>query len=378
MLELKNKKDTGIHKKGRSKNDSESGKSMVEMLGVLALMGLLAILGAKGYNMAMERAMANEIINDVNKRSLLHSQQAGSALDVSEMPDKIRDIYPVSAEKLGVQFFTLKVSQVETPVCRRIADLGYTVPIQVTANGTKITSDNTTPCENQAGIVEMAFTFNRTLTPCPGCLDQITPCLNNSSCQEGYLCQAGQCICQSPCGTSGCCLSGQVCSNNKCVQPGCVSDEDCENGSCLGGQCGCQSFRDCSPNRYCVLSEGWNGGGIGRCSSSSDVSGSEGGYIWSAKKMFWYTADDFCKSHGMELVDTSGWDCDTTAWSAICSNTNLPDGIGTHWYWTKHIYESRTFWAMQRYNASTKEFGFRKEHYSNNSGAIGPTGALCY
>ena len=80
----------------------------------------------------------------------------------------------------------------------------------------------------------------------------------------------------------------------------------------------------------------------------------------------------------MELVDTSGWDCDTTAWSAICSNTNLPDGIGTHWYWTKHIYEGRTFWAMQRYNASTKEFGFRKEHYSNNSGAIGSTGALCY
>ncbi len=55
---------------------------MVEMLGVLALIGLLAILGAKGYDIAMERVNATNIINEVNRRSVIHSQQllAGSAL----------------------------------------------------------------------------------------------------------------------------------------------------------------------------------------------------------------------------------------------------------------------------------------------------------
>jgi type II secretory pathway pseudopilin PulG len=47
------------------KNTNESGRSMVEMLGVLAIIGVLSIGGIAGYTMAMNRYRANEIVNAV-------------------------------------------------------------------------------------------------------------------------------------------------------------------------------------------------------------------------------------------------------------------------------------------------------------------------
>ncbi len=45
------------------KNVNESGRSMVEMLGVLAIIGVLSIGGIAGYTLAMNRYRANEILN---------------------------------------------------------------------------------------------------------------------------------------------------------------------------------------------------------------------------------------------------------------------------------------------------------------------------
>ena len=42
---------------------TESGRSMIEMLGVLAIIGVLSIGGLAGYTMAMNRYRANEILD---------------------------------------------------------------------------------------------------------------------------------------------------------------------------------------------------------------------------------------------------------------------------------------------------------------------------
>ncbi|MBP5343849.1 MAG: type II secretion system protein [Alphaproteobacteria bacterium] len=47
------------------KNTNESGRSMVEMLGVLAIIGVLSVGGIAGYTMAMNKYRANEIVNAV-------------------------------------------------------------------------------------------------------------------------------------------------------------------------------------------------------------------------------------------------------------------------------------------------------------------------
>lgn len=48
---------------------SENGRSMVEMLGVLAIVGVLSVVGITGYTTAMHSHQANEI---ANATSLLH------------------------------------------------------------------------------------------------------------------------------------------------------------------------------------------------------------------------------------------------------------------------------------------------------------------
>ena len=45
----------------------ESGRSMIEMLGVLAIIGVLSIGGLAGYTMAMNRHRANTILDYVSK-----------------------------------------------------------------------------------------------------------------------------------------------------------------------------------------------------------------------------------------------------------------------------------------------------------------------
>ncbi len=49
----------------------ESGRSMVEMLGVLAIIGVLSIGGIAGYTIAMNRYRANEILDTAAKVSVM-------------------------------------------------------------------------------------------------------------------------------------------------------------------------------------------------------------------------------------------------------------------------------------------------------------------
>ena len=44
----------------------ESGRSMVEMLGVLSVMRIISITGLMGYTYAMKRMRANELTSEAN------------------------------------------------------------------------------------------------------------------------------------------------------------------------------------------------------------------------------------------------------------------------------------------------------------------------
>ena len=50
---------------------NESGRSMVEMLGVLAIIGVLSIGGIAGYTLSMNRYRANAIVDIANKYASL-------------------------------------------------------------------------------------------------------------------------------------------------------------------------------------------------------------------------------------------------------------------------------------------------------------------
>ena len=50
----------------------ESGRSMVEMLGVLAIIGVLSVGGIAGYSLSMRRHRANQIVDVVTKYGILN------------------------------------------------------------------------------------------------------------------------------------------------------------------------------------------------------------------------------------------------------------------------------------------------------------------
>ncbi len=50
---------------------SQSGRSMVEMLGVLAIIGVLSVGGIAGYSLSMRRHRANGVVDLVSKYALV-------------------------------------------------------------------------------------------------------------------------------------------------------------------------------------------------------------------------------------------------------------------------------------------------------------------
>ena len=52
-------------------NTNESGRSMVEMLGVLAIIGVLSVMGIAGYTQAMKKYRANEAAQEITMGAML-------------------------------------------------------------------------------------------------------------------------------------------------------------------------------------------------------------------------------------------------------------------------------------------------------------------
>ena len=67
----------------------ESGRSMVEMLGVLAIIGVLSIGGIAGYTMAMNRYRTNEIIDTASKLSVVAQTQSANPNGTGFDADKV-------------------------------------------------------------------------------------------------------------------------------------------------------------------------------------------------------------------------------------------------------------------------------------------------
>ena len=71
------------------KTENENGRSMIEMLGVLAIIGVISIGAIGGYTYGMNRYRANEILDGANKRAYTISTQdsLGIPYNLSEYRD---------------------------------------------------------------------------------------------------------------------------------------------------------------------------------------------------------------------------------------------------------------------------------------------------
>lgn len=62
---------------------TQSGRSMIEMLGVLAIIGVLSIGGLAGYTMAMNRHRANQVLDYVSRAAVIALTKGDGSQDIN-------------------------------------------------------------------------------------------------------------------------------------------------------------------------------------------------------------------------------------------------------------------------------------------------------
>ena len=197
------------------KHKNESGRSMVEMLGTLAIIGVLSIGGIVGYSYGMDKYRANETINDVNLRMIdiiTHITQGRKVSEISSEFDKVgRAGYTIDLFQNVDGEPSIMVEKVPSSVCKHILkntpdtqDIFVGVKSNNTVDGAWYLGDNDDICNG--GDKEMLFSLNETILA--GLVNK-----EDSKCQSDSDCSADKPYCDS--GTCLKCISHNNCGENE-------------------------------------------------------------------------------------------------------------------------------------------------------------------
>ncbi len=122
-----------------NKNTQESGRSMVEILGVLAVMGVLSAGGIYGYSFAMDKYRANDIVYEVNLRAndIWHKYQemplpepSEDGTDFDEFPNITGTGYPIYMTSHPDVAFKTYVEGVSSRVCKNVVNMNLNGVVQ--------------------------------------------------------------------------------------------------------------------------------------------------------------------------------------------------------------------------------------------------------
>lgn len=241
-------------KQNKLKNRSvfEKGRSMVEILGVLAIIAVLTITGVAGYRLAMTKYRTNETVSELQMRAYVHAQQLERKGEIvqTDMGNFTRMGYGIEARlsEQNKQYFEILLNNVPLEVCRDILQMPWKLP-------SAILIDGKADCGKQNPVPEMIFQFPSTVLEGAGIIppkEEVDPnaCLSDSDCSVCSRCVKGQC--QAGCGDK------KQCYHNACVEAVCASDKDCA-GNLTAKHCQIYSnpasnkcvLRECSSNNEC-------------------------------------------------------------------------------------------------------------------------------
>ena len=336
----------------------ESGRSMVEMLGVLAIIGVLSVAGIAGYTTAMNKHRANQILNGASVRAIVVSTQIQRGSEAPTLGEFTDNEVGEATFGTGVQNadgtadwtttdkrFSLTLTGVSTEICAQMkAMVGQNSIIKAIAD------DCTT------------ITYNNDLSPndpAPTYDDNAgaKACSSNADCDAGCeACTDGKCI--SKCALGEYCVQGSSSSDYACGGvPTCTTNDECPMGCCSNGICvapvcespgkwqpgppngayncfdssynavgfscspekfkGCTNNGQCDKGEYCaIIPESLDKANIatGNCTSLgtintvSDKTGNAAvynGWVYSDTDMNWWSATNWCKAQGKRLVSLS-------------------------------------------------------------------------
>ena len=207
---------------------AETGRSMVEILGVLAVIGVLSIGGIYGYTFAMDKYRANDIIYEVNLRGqdIWHKYQEKQLPEtIDEWADTTQTGYPIGIETApDDNLFQINVDNVSPRVCKFVLTGQYKSVYAMVVDG-----ENGTIFNGDVGICGSDDSANKTMLFSFDILGDFDSghglCITDTDCGEGCFYCGTNHLCQTTC--SG---SKSVCSSSKkaCVE--CETSDQCPTG----------------------------------------------------------------------------------------------------------------------------------------------------
>lgn len=239
----------------------EFGRTMTEMLGVLAIIGVLSIGALVGFREAMMTYRANEIMDEMNKYAVLISQQYLTSeleLNFDEIPEYTKNGYPLTAAEDPEGFFELSVYYTERRVCEKILQADWQTPMAIYVN-MNIFDGDTSLCGDRDIVERLDFDFaydlmgegldNPDNNPCESDADCTNPC--GGQCVEGKcrsICARGQtCVRDYDTTKYMCCDAENVLNGFCCLN---ISDGKCCRKWSMSSKTFC-----CPPDKPLV--DGW-------------------------------------------------------------------------------------------------------------------------
>ena len=237
-------------------NISQSGRSMVEMLGVLAVIGVLSIGGILGYRHAVDKTTANRLMKDVETAYV--SVNAGvnrKAGVLTKVDFKPSSGYPMWTELIVDEDFRSDIilaKNVSESVCDMVLDMTENTQWVISS----IEADTNYLYQLKECAEENALVFS---------LDDVS--------DYTYACEKD-------------CPANMMCNvNDECVcEAGFNTDE---NGNCIAKECNLTQGPEAQTERFCCESLGgyWN------YDTDPEMCGCPEGYFFNGKEC---AVDNWC------------------------------------------------------------------------------------
>ena len=167
---------------------TESGRSIVEMLGVLAIMGVITVMGISGYSQATARINRNKMAEDITRlaqevRTLYAGRNSYAGLtldtilsvmgasDTTRMPNPFGGQYFILPNPTNNQFFVIVSTNIGNAECLYFRNMAWqdirnadgTVAVEPIVNATTTTTPTTMPasttCATGGGLNAFYFVY---------------------------------------------------------------------------------------------------------------------------------------------------------------------------------------------------------------------------
>lgn len=176
-------------------NNNQNGRSMTEMLGVLAIIGILSIGALVGYQYAINQYKSSNTLEEITRRNVVLAMQytRGYDLDMSEFGDRTYLNYPITCDLKEEDYgnYSITIENVPDGVCNQIVQSEY--PALIVVND-EYTNEDNIECQE---LNKMEFIFDEQSSWCEKIGPDGACCDNSGRCcpkSKPLLTNTGQCV----------------------------------------------------------------------------------------------------------------------------------------------------------------------------------------